>query len=204
MKIVDDSITLVIVGKWNKSILTPDWVSKNLFKTSTVQFEFSLNPDFPVRYTADNIRLSLFSDKIIFTALKKDEEVFSKLENMARELVTLLPHTPISAYGINISFSIEDIPAEIVSLFQFSDAAIISDENIDIVNSSIKRTLNISGDICNFTITNNFSNMLFEFNFHSPSQQSSAFLETCLGKMSRNINQAISFLNNIYHLSESE
>jgi len=204
MKIVDDSITLVIVGKWNKSILTPDWVSQYLFKTPTVQFEFSLNPDFPVRYTADNIRLSLFTDKIIFTALIKDEAVFSRLESMARELVTLLPHTPISAFGINLSCSIEDIPSEIASLFQFTDVGLISDENIEIVNSSIKRTLNFSGDVCNFTITNNSSNILFEFNFHTPSQQSSVFLEKCSGKISRNINQALSFLRSIYRISESE
>jgi len=46
MKIILGSWSLVLAGKWNRHILTPKWVSDNLFEDENIGVEFPINrPD---------------------------------------------------------------------------------------------------------------------------------------------------------------
>ena len=43
-KILENIGTLIIYGKWNKNLLTPNWVQKNIFKeeSDSIQVEFNI------------------------------------------------------------------------------------------------------------------------------------------------------------------
>lgn len=99
MKVKPGSTTLILVGKWNKYILSPNWLAKNIFKNDNMQVEFSFNLDLPPRFTSDKIRIVATEDNVVFVALTYDEDILSRIEAMVYNLAESLPHTPVSAFG---------------------------------------------------------------------------------------------------------
>lgn len=167
MKIRDESLTIVIAGNWNKYILTPEWVSKNLFDAAELKVEIPISMNLPPRFADKEIRFIPSNNSVILVPLILTDEVLNKVEAMAVKLIEKLPYTPIGAFGINFGF-IEDNPeASLCALFNTSDQEPLSTFGCDIKSCIISRKLEFEGKTINLTITNDeASNISFDFNFH--------------------------------------
>ncbi len=104
MNLRKDSVSLIIVGKWNRYILTPEWIAKHFFNATELAVEFSLNLDSPPRFTRDDIRIVPEDNRIKFEALRYNDDVLLQIEQMSVKLAKLLPVTPVKAFGINFGF----------------------------------------------------------------------------------------------------
>lgn len=170
MKILDDSVSIVLVGKWNKYILDPEWIAKNLFNEEKIQVEFPiLNFDLPPRFSHENIRIVLNKDRLEFFALSYSKSVFDRIEEMIKTVTNILKHTPTGAFGINFEYNTDSNDQRLLELFEFSDnnGIIDSDESLpSITEMAITRTLELDDRKIKFTLKKTDLNISFRFNFH--------------------------------------
>ncbi len=102
-----DTARLVIVGGWNANILlNHQWLSKYLFpENAELQIEWPLRPTFPgpPQISTDDIRIALTGPNLSFTPLKPSADL-EAIAQLGVKLADYLPHTPVTAVGINFAF----------------------------------------------------------------------------------------------------
>ena len=169
MKIIPGSWSLVLAGKWNRHILTPKWVSDNLFEDENIGVEFPINrPDLAPRYRSpDNIVFAPAVHRVQFFAQEPyDDDMLRRIAVMTRKLVTTLAYTPLSAIGVNYGFEETTSNFQALEIFRLSDSDQFADRVKNIRATEIKRQFEIDDKLLNFTINFQDENIYFDFNFH--------------------------------------
>ncbi|UCB56864.1 MAG: hypothetical protein JSV30_06635 [Candidatus Omnitrophota bacterium] len=197
-----DFWNLILVGKWNKYILSPQWAAKNIFEEPELQVEFPLNLDFPLRYTSleKNIRLLPAEDKVIFVPLKLDDECLSEVGKLTNKLFEMLPHTPMRAFGINFGFSEKD-NTELYKVFNVIDNAKLGEFNCELKQTCIIRRTVYDENNLNLRLTLKGNEVLFDFNFHYDVKNAVEAKEKLKDNIVKNKNAAEKLLQEVYGLS---
>lgn len=99
---------LVLVGAFNPQIMrNAPWIKNYLFPKSS-QKEITVNMTVPLMggelsssMNIDGIKIVAESGKIQFTPREFNSSGYNALADVVVNLATALPHTPLSAYGIN-------------------------------------------------------------------------------------------------------
>jgi len=127
MKYKGEYFAIVIVGNWNLSIFTNEWVSKYLFDGETVTVEFPVNtPGASQRFTHKNTRVSVLGNRLQFSILDSTDHSFGLIEDLALKISQYLEHTPVTDLGINFVF--ESIPCnELTNLFPSKDIEVYNE-----------------------------------------------------------------------------
>ena len=129
MKFDDPFDVLVIVGGWNRHILTPNWIQRYLLPgdqeelTVEIQGQFSqdLNPQFvSPRISSKEVRILLQGNRLNFSPVKNEDKNFDRIQELALQLADYLPHTPVSGYGVNFLFT-EDPTEHLINLIRPND-----------------------------------------------------------------------------------
>lgn len=109
-ELVIDTDTLVIIGAWNRAIFSQDWVMKNLLSDAkNVKIEYPINGIGSLRFSTEDISFFIFGERLIFKALNSKEQTYRTIISIARQLLRLLSHTPISALGINFVYQTDSL-----------------------------------------------------------------------------------------------
>jgi hypothetical protein len=207
MQILDGSWSIVLVGNWNRFILSPEWAGNQLFGETELQLEYPENdPTKPLRYR--------FTDNILFipanhrvTTIAQDpysDQMLLKIVEANKRLVQTLSYTPISAMGMNFGFEERPENFELLPIFEFADAQHLNEINFDANAFEIKRRFPIENGNLNLTI-NYVDHVVFEFNFHynvSNARNVDELLAPDLMLQNRDI--ALNILSNAYGLEIDE
>ena len=208
MKIIDGSCSLVIVGKWNRYLLTPEWVGKNLFHEETIEVEFPINrPDLAPRYkTKDNIMFLPAVHRCQFIAPEPyDDKILEKICVYSKKLIEILNHTPVSALGINLGFEASIDEFENIELFSLSDSDALIDEDYVTKTIEIKRQFEINEKLVNLSITKTPDTISFDFNYHTDIDDTKNFTDLLSDdQMKKNKNESIKMLSLVYNLTLDE
>lgn len=181
-----DTPVLVIIGGWNANILlNPKWLSKYLFpEQKNLVIELPAPPSFPAppRVSTSDVRLALTGPKLLFTPLNPAVAVLDHIEQLGIKIADYLPHTPVSAVGINFTFEVEgNMDEELVLASEVSASAAIekSLEAFGEISETLHRyTLKRDGGILNLSIQNRSTGSLScAFNFHNPIDSLAEFKE---------------------------
>lgn len=109
-ELVIDTDTLVIIGAWNRAIFSQDWVMKNLLSDAkNVKIEYPINGIGSLRFSTEDISFFIFGERLIFKAFNSKEQTYRTIISIARQLLRLLSHTPISALGINFVYKTDSL-----------------------------------------------------------------------------------------------
>jgi hypothetical protein len=186
---------IVIVGKWNRFILNPDWVSRTLFDSDKIQVEFSFDLLLPPRYVYDSIRLTTLDDRVIVTPLSNSDECMKITEAIALKLINLLPHTPVSGLGYNYGFTYDDHHInEIVCFNDVFDRVLES----SLYRAVVKRNYQFEDYTLNVEHTQMENGLNIDFNYH----YSYAFFKDgynkLLGKIISHKKQTENIIKNVY------
>lgn len=112
MILKSDYNALVFLGSWNKAIFNSQWVSRFLFpKEKKLNVEFPLNVDGSQRISTKKIRIFVIGNKLNFVPLDTEDETFELIQNLAIKTCDYLPHTPVSAFGVNFLFESKTMKA---------------------------------------------------------------------------------------------
>ena len=203
MKLKKNSISVVIVGHWNLHILTPSWINANIFKESKLQVEFPLNIGLPHKYTSVENKVTFIptEDKVTLIALEDSEECLNKLEDFTGKLVTELPVTPASAFGVNLGYLEENPSQSLIETFSVSDSKLLSDYHCQEMNNSITRRLIVENRILNLKVFLHTDKIEFDFNFHYDVSKISEVKEKIQDQVVKNKGIAEKLLKDVYKLT---
>lgn len=167
MHVPPKTSTIVLVGKWNPFILTPQWVGKHIFEEDKIEGEVALGPLVALRLRGPGAEIAPTRDRVTISAEESTPEGLDCIERLGRKLLKMLPHTPIDAVGVNHAF-VEDVAgADIVSLFNCDDKDKLPRE-MPVETIEIGRRLSGDGYKLNLKLSNEQGSEVvrFDFNFH--------------------------------------
>ncbi|MBF0473710.1 MAG: hypothetical protein HQK93_08265 [Nitrospirae bacterium] len=170
-----DRTSLVIAGAWNIAILNPRWFLTEIFAQNNpndkiqVQFGFGNNEQNSIKFTIDEITITVTPSRLMFSPNSIDCENNSKyeqIEKAACEIIKKLPFTPITAIGYNISYDLENDSFEFIEENQFERCQEFYRNKIksDVISQEIKHTLVFDEHLLNLSY--NIDNINKSFNYH--------------------------------------
>lgn len=147
-----DAWTIVIAGAWNVRVFSAEWVGKQLFDAKPMTIEVPIGPTLgSVRYAAEGLALIPADDRLIVGVQAAAIVSLQKAEALARKTLGLLPHTPITAFGVNLGFEDTEPGQPFRQLFVLHDLDPLSAFGAKIKRTNVVRTLEIGERTVNVT-----------------------------------------------------
>lgn len=203
MKEREESFSVVIIGNWNKYILNPSWVAKELFRNEEqLKVEFSLDLDLPNRYTDANVNVRIVptNKSVTFFALNTDDNNLKLTEEMAKDLLDKLSYTPVTSFGINYGFTEDSSYMGLYELFNFMDKDELAEQEMELEASTIRRSFIIDDKQLNFTVKLQGDKLFFDFNFHYNVSDAVEAKEKLNDALLSNKETAMKILQDVYKL----
>ena len=163
---------VVIVGFWNRAILTPNGIAKRLFKLpegSGIEVLVPVNSLEPSQVKHNGIFVRVEKSQLIIGTDKPSYEELIKVMKTGCNALQDLPETPVFAAGFNVRFKIDDYP-EFEEITQSSIDTQISDAGYEIVSRGVTRKIRRQGGILNLRVRKDEKDeIITELNFHRDS-----------------------------------
>lgn len=200
--------SLVIVGRWNRAILSAQWLAKEVLGEEEIGIMFpvvGVGP--PIFYTKDlNLRIVVSSESVTFVPLKDSREVLTRIEKAATHILKTLPHTPILAFGENFHYTVDGCPDELTRLLNLEDADRLGLHG-KIGGVSLKRTVNLEACELNLTLSRDGACRI-ELNYHYAATPESATADAMAKRMEgtyvANRGHGLKLLEAVYGLTLEE
>jgi len=202
------NFSIVVIGAWNPSIFSAEWITKNLIEDED---NIGVEIAFPIEDATAPRRIQ-FSEFTFFPGRKKLEitpnsatlEGMQKCSSIVAKIMSLLSHTPVTDVGINFGF-IETNPSEnLNALFDLNDAPeILAKYTSSEVN--INRLLKSNDDDCllnlNMTEEEDTGAIRLKFNFHFADKGIDGIMQLFENEQVKaRYDETISVSNSIYNL----
>lgn len=108
--------TVVIVGAWNLAIFSQEWVRENILRDEDypdVKVLYPLNVFHSLRFSTGKFDFCIGDNRFMFTLTEKTEQTEKDMLNVISSICQKLPHTPVSALGINYVFETDKVIAAV-------------------------------------------------------------------------------------------
>lgn len=157
------------------------------------------NPNDPWIYNFDNLAFQVQGRRLEFSPKQFSIELLDKSISLSKKILEELPHTPMTACGVNFNFICKEPQGMLLSLFNIADNGAISDRKIRIGTSQISRLLNFDEHSLNLTLALvEGGKVNLNFNYHKAvdsTEKAIQFLATGASKFEQITHE---LLNNIY------
>ena len=205
----NEAFNIVTVGSWNPAIFSPEWAKQHLAddKDKEVVLAIPMQLIMPPRLTVDDVNIYPSTQAMVLDCPEFSENAIEAASRKLSRIAELLPHTPVTAIGINFRYSgaVEDNLA-LAELFAFSDAGNINAEEYRLNKSIISRTYNLKDStLLNISIEIIAEQVRFEFNFHSDVRGlSDAPAKASVSRIKDFNTKAAQFMSDVYgiHLTD--
>ena len=135
---------VVVIGRWNRAILTPAGIGKRLFgvaEGTPLEVMLAIDAIAPPRVAHEGIVVTAGSDRLIIQPSKCTFAELGRARELARKALRDLPETPVSAVGLNVKYKLEEPLDEIVHVVESSWDNLLSDKDYRIRERSVSRSL---------------------------------------------------------------
>ena len=161
---------VVVVGAWNRAILTPQWIGECLFRVprgTPLAVEVPLNVPGPWRVRHEAVAVIAGGKNLELVAEACNYATLGLAREYADRALAELPRTPVAAAGFNVRYRSSDSPPEFTETFGSGLDAIISSRTLVIKGRGLHRSVAWK----NGTLNMQFSvdpedGSTIEFNFH--------------------------------------
>lgn len=168
------SPTLIVAGAWNPDILAPNWVASKAL-------ELQLDQNFPVKvelpignptqrptFEFHDIRYLAAKNALTFYLVSDDISKVDKSISAATKILDLLSHTPITGFGFNFLYEIEDPSLALLATFSSSEiiSSFVDDSDAETVRREWKSSVKSQGSLINISTVLEGNKILISFNVH--------------------------------------
>ena len=208
MKLGKPSNALVIVGGWNRHIFTQDWIKRYLFPEEQEEFTVDMmvaqgfNTQFvSPRILSKKVEILLQENRLNFNPVENKNKNFDRIQQLALQLADYLPHTPVTAYGINFLFTENEVSEDLINLIRPRDLEKIEQFGGSLSREQYTRGLVLNARNLNITIRIEDEKVTFDLNFHFNIRDLVGFKAGIAGTSILELKEeAIQFITQIYSL----
>jgi len=191
--------SIVIVGGWSASIFNPQWIGSNLTGNPAIEVGFDIiNPVSTLEYRFDDLRLRVTSRRLQIHPTSDKPETLKRWSEVAAKILSLLPHVPISATGLNFSFLETEPSKKLLGAFSCADTANIADAGWVVENTTISRRLSAAGRICNFVISREPEGVVLTYNFHHAVKNAGEASTALSVSLDKTLKECYDFASTVY------
>jgi hypothetical protein len=190
---------LVVVGKWNIAILSPEWLAKEVFKQESIAIMYPIMGDiFPV-FEANSMRVVARPDRVIFTPLKNDADTLKRIEDAAINILRILQYTPVSAFGENFHFIVDPPEDSVSAALDIRDSELVAAEG-RVGGVTVKRSIELDEHRLNITVARVQQKQKIELNYHYDVPNATAAADSLSGTFAQNLKHGLDLLHRVYNL----
>lgn len=167
MRINNGSLTIVLLGDWNRLYSQPEWIAQHIFQEQEI--EIAVNGQgtvFNVSYRKGDVIITPAQDKVVFAAMNLLESTLESISSYVSNYLTRAVTPVLTAYGFNIDFA--DTDASIFSevIDGMADANTLIESGYSIASTKISRSLEKEGRLINIDFNVENGQLLIHFNEH--------------------------------------
>jgi hypothetical protein len=167
--------SVVIVGRWNRAILTPAGIAKRVFKLAAnevmvlVQLDgisphLVRHPEHGIIAMTDEGRLQLHVDDATY-------ETLAHAMQCGVNALSSLPETPVSAAGFNVNFESPELTPHMAGLLAGEMDKSFADLGYRIAGRTVSRSAELAEGRLNITLTGENGTFKVLANFHRSSTE---------------------------------
>ena len=193
-----ESFSIVMLGSWNPSIFSTEWVLKHLADEdeSEVELAYPLDdPTAPRKITFEGISMFPGRKRLMLNPVEPTVEGMEKCAKVAFKIISLLSHTPIGNMGVNFSFTESENTNDLDDSFFTPNLTNILGEYV-INQASYSRSLSKEGDdfVLSYSVTQSEESYTLSYNFNY-SQSDVGFYKECLESdiVKKHYDEAVAF-----------
>ncbi|WP_157212250.1 hypothetical protein [Desulfomonile tiedjei] len=154
-----------------------------------------------VNFSTDHFIVNPQPSALIVAMKQIDDKSLLWAEQLVEDLLRTLPHTPVSAFGLNFAFTDEALNSELISLFRLSDADRLAENNYRTTSLSIQRSLQLDDAKLNAMLTMTEDDSLsVRLNFHHDVANAEEAWTRLTGRTLLYKADGLNFLQNVYGL----
>lgn len=194
--------TVVVVGRWNRSILTPEGIGRRLFKVppeTPLEIELAIDVMLPPRVTYNGLRVAVSSQRLIIESLGCNFAELERGRDLARNALSNLGETPVSAAGVNVKYIYKEPDDHLTRIFELMNCE-LDDRLAPIGDRVIKRTLSRSmpvgaGNLNLTLLEDEQSQLLVHLNYECISEDLTTlnqWLQWPIGECEQNVKASLS------------
>jgi hypothetical protein len=193
--------TIVILGRWNVGIFTPEWLTKNVFESSQVTLEFGMDPVLPRRITEGGTTLIPSDSSLVLAPSELSEACLTRMEKIGCKILETLKHTPVSAVGMNFAYRVTPAPAQLLEQFPGTHANEFADQQLVLRARDFGWVMEYEGHALNLTCHIEKQDLFIKFNFHAVVQDAVAAKGYIADKIIKHRDKTRAVLKNVFNIA---
>jgi hypothetical protein len=161
---------VIVIGAWNRAILTPAWIGKHLFELeegTPLEVNVPLDEYRPYQVKHAGIIVVAASQNLLVKPVARDFGELARAAEIAARAVNELPRTPLVAAGINCAFKSDAAIERLTEVTTHRADNALADADFRISSRGIRRTLKWNEGAINLTVDDDEDEgWSIQFNFH--------------------------------------
>lgn len=195
--------SVVVVGRWNRAILTPKGIAKHIFHHTTGEELGVLIPldavsPFVVRDLNEDVLVSTDESRLFIQVENTSYECLQKAMSYGYEAMKSLPDTPVSAAGFNVNYQCDDLPPELAKLIVADVDKSLPKSDLNITTKTVARSFEFRSGHLRLTLTVEGDTFQLLGNFH----RSSTIADDLKGWLQTPINEVQKAMDNLLNVLE--
>lgn len=201
-----DSFSIVLLGAWNPSIFSQEWIKEYIAEPDTENFTIAFpldDPTAPRKISFEGVNVFPGRKQLLLQPEDPCVDGMKKCASVLVKILELLVHTPVTLCGINFSFEEDDDLEKLFSILSLSDRDDIpQSEYICEVTSIVRRFLLSDENVLNLTLSDERGSGQIGFNFHYEFGDIQRYRELFESdRVEQKFNEALEFCQSTYGLN---
>lgn len=167
MLLVSDSITVVLLGDWNKLYIQPEWVANNIYENPEIEIGVEgQGADFRISYRKNSVIINPSQTQIMFTATDTTKTTLAYMAMCISNYLAKAVTPTLVAYGLNADYGDTEDTRFAETIDALPDTAAIVDLGYEVSSTQITRTILKDDKTINMTCSMDRANTTIHFNEH--------------------------------------